>query len=91
MTDASAITANRPSFGAAIPSIVEEDIRDRIADAIQSSGWLLDRVDPAHRLSRIGLTSRLSGVGYAMANTRGGSSKHESYKVVSQPTAHPSS
>ena len=45
-------TAGRRPFAAGIASIVEEDVRDRIISAIRYCGWLLDRVDPAHRLSQ---------------------------------------
>jgi len=53
-----------------IPSFIEEDVRDRIADAIRYAGWLLDRIDPAHRLSRVALACRLDGVGYLAWRTR---------------------
>jgi len=56
--------------GTGIPSLVEEDVRDRVADAIRYVGWLLDRVDPTHRLSRVALASRLDGVGYMPWRTR---------------------
>ena len=42
-----------------IPSLIEEDVRDRAVAAIRYAGWLLDRVDPTRRLSRIALASRL--------------------------------
>lgn len=64
-------TASKSPFGAGIPSLVEEDVRDRIANAIHYVGWLLDRVDPARRLSRIALTSCISGVSYMPWRTRG--------------------
>jgi hypothetical protein len=47
-----------------IPSLVWEFVRDRVADAIRYAGWLLDRADPAHRLSRVSLAWRLDGVGF---------------------------
>ena len=53
-----------------IPSLIEEDIRDRIVAAIHYAGWLLDRVDPTRRLSRVALASRLDGVGYLPWRTR---------------------
>lgn len=53
-----------------IPSLIEEDVRDRVARAIGYAGWLLDRVDPAHRLSQVALTCRLDGVGYMPWRTR---------------------
>jgi hypothetical protein len=63
-------TASRRPFAAGIASIVEEDVRDRITNAIHYCGWLLDRIDPAHRLSRIALTGRVSGVSYLPWRTR---------------------
>lgn len=45
-------------------------MRDRVADAIRYAGWLLDRVDPTHRLSRVSLACRLDGLGYRPWRTR---------------------
>jgi len=56
--------------GAGIPSLVEEDVCDRVAGAIRYAGWLLDRIDPTHRLSRVALACRLDGVGYLPWRTR---------------------
>lgn len=53
-----------------IPSLVEEDVRERVAGAIRYTGWLLDRVDPARRLSRVALACQLGGVGYMPWRTR---------------------
>lgn len=53
-----------------IPSLVEEDVRDRVAGAIHYVGWLLDRVDGVRRLSRVALASRLNGIGYMPWRTR---------------------
>jgi hypothetical protein len=53
-----------------IPSLIEEDVRDRVAAAIHYAGWLLDRVDPTRRLSRVALASWLDGVGYLPWRTR---------------------
>ena len=41
-----------------IPSLIEEDVRDRVAAAIHYASWLLDRVDPTRRLSKVALASR---------------------------------
>jgi hypothetical protein len=53
-----------------IPSLVEEDVRDRVADGIRYAGWLLNRIDPTNRLSRVALVSRLEGIGYLPWRTR---------------------
>jgi hypothetical protein len=53
-----------------ISSLVEEEVRDRVADGIRYAGWLLDRVDPTHRLRRVALACRLDGIGYLPWRTR---------------------
>jgi hypothetical protein len=53
-----------------LPSLVEEDMRDRVADGIRYVGWLLNRVDPTHRLHPVALACRLDGVGYLPWRTR---------------------
>jgi hypothetical protein len=42
-------------------SIIEEDVRDRVADAINYAGWLLEHIDPTHWVA---IACRLDGVGY---------------------------
>lgn len=59
---------NRPQAG--IASFIEEDVHDRVTGAIHYIGWLLDRIDPAHRLSRLALACRLDGIGYLPWRTR---------------------
>lgn len=61
-------TGSRPTEG--IPSLVEEDVRDRVGSAIRYAGWLLDRIDPTQRLNRVALACRLDGVGYMPWRTR---------------------
>jgi hypothetical protein len=56
--------------GAGISSLVEDDVRDRVEDAIRYAGWLLDRIDPAYLLSQVALACRLDGVGYLPWRTR---------------------
>jgi hypothetical protein len=57
-------------FEPGIASLIEEDVRERIADAIRYAGWLLERIDPIHRLSRVALACRLDAVGYLPWRTR---------------------
>lgn len=45
-------------------------MRDRVAAAIRYAGWLLDRIDPTHRLSRVAIACRLDGIGYLPWRTR---------------------
>jgi Domain of unknown function (DUF4062) len=56
--------------GVGISSLVEEDVRDRVAEAIHYAGWLLDRIDPTRRLSRVALACRLDGVDHLPWRTR---------------------
>lgn len=60
----------RTPVSTGIASLIEEDVRDRVSDAIRYAGWLLDRVDPPRRLSRVGLACRLDGIGYLPWRTR---------------------
>jgi hypothetical protein len=48
-------------------SIMEEDVRDRVADAVRYAGWLLEHIDPKHRVA---IACRLDGVGYLPWRTR---------------------
>lgn len=61
---------NAGGWAAGIPSLVEEDVRDRVESAIRYTGWVLDRTDPTRRLSRVALACRLDGVGYLPWRTR---------------------
>jgi hypothetical protein len=61
-------SGGRPGGG--IPSLVEEDVHDRVEDAIRYTGWLLERIDPTHRLTRVALACRLDGIGYLPWRTR---------------------
>ncbi len=53
-----------------LPSLIEEEVRERVADGIRYAGWLLNHVDPTNRLRRIGLACRLAGIGYLPWRTR---------------------
>jgi hypothetical protein len=53
-----------------IPSLVEEDVRDRVADGIRYASWLLNHVDSTNRLRRVALACRLDGIGYLPWRTR---------------------
>jgi len=53
-----------------LTSLVEEEVREHVADGIRYAGWLLNRVDPTNRLRRMGLACRLAGIGYLPWRTR---------------------
>jgi hypothetical protein len=59
-----------PPATGSLPSLIEEEVKERVADGIRYAGWLLDRVDPTHRLRRVGLACRLAGIGYLPWRTR---------------------
>jgi hypothetical protein len=59
----------RPMSGG-IASLIEEDVRDRVADGIRYAGWLLDQIDPANRLHQVALACRLAPVAYLPWRTR---------------------
>jgi hypothetical protein len=53
-----------------IASLIEEDVRHRVAASIRYAGWLLKRIDSTNRLSRVALASRLEGIRYLPWRTR---------------------
>jgi hypothetical protein len=53
-----------------LPALIEEDVADALARAVRFCGWLLDRVDPLHRLTDVAVVARLSGGGYLPWRTR---------------------
>lgn len=50
--------------------IVEEEITERIERALRLTNWLLDQVDPSHRLTHVAPVAALIQVGYAGWLTR---------------------
>jgi hypothetical protein len=53
-----------------LPALIEEDVAEALARAVRFSGWLLDRVDPLHRLTDVAVVARLAGGGYLPWRTR---------------------
>lgn len=56
--------------GLELPALIEEDIKDGLARAIRFAGWLVDRIDPIHRLTDIVVVAQLAGAGYMAWRTR---------------------
>jgi len=54
----------------AIPALIEEDLAAAMARAVRFSGWLLDRIDPLHRLTHIVPIACLTGAAYTPWRTR---------------------
>jgi hypothetical protein len=53
-----------------LTALIEEDLAEALARALRFSGWLLDRIDPVHRLSDVVIVVHLSGAGYMPWRTR---------------------
>jgi len=53
-----------------LPALIEEDVAETLARAVRFSGWLLDRVDPLHRLTDVAVVAHLAGGGYMPWRTR---------------------
>ena len=53
-----------------LPALIEEELATALARAIRFSGWLLDRIDPLHRLTDVVPIAYLSGAGYMPWRTR---------------------
>jgi hypothetical protein len=56
--------ADRDRTRTELPAIIEEDVTDRVTRNLRFSGWLLDRVDPVHRLTDIAVVCALVGADY---------------------------
>lgn len=56
--------------GTELPALIEEDVAETLARAIRFCGWLLDRIDPLHRLTDVVILARLDGAGYMPWRTR---------------------
>lgn len=53
-----------------LPAFIEEDMTEAVVRAIRFTGWLLDRIDPLHRLADVVVAAHLSGAGYMPWRTR---------------------
>lgn len=56
--------------GMELAALIEEDVTEALARAILFCGWLLDRIDPVHRLTDVVIAAHLSGAGYMPWRTR---------------------
>jgi len=56
--------------GLEIPAIIEEVIAEKLTRGIRFSGWVLDRIDPRHRLTDVVILSHLSGSSFMPWRTR---------------------
>jgi hypothetical protein len=54
----------------ALPSLIEEEIEERIRRAIRYSAWLLDRIDSPHRTSDVAFLAAIQNAGYLPWRTR---------------------
>jgi hypothetical protein len=63
-----AVEHERGQFG--MTSLIEEDVRDAIAQALRFSARVLDRIDSVNRLSHVAVMAAVTGVGYLPWRTR---------------------
>jgi len=56
--------------GTELPALIEEDVAEALARAVRFGGWLLDLIDPVHRLSDVAILGHLKGAGYMPWRTR---------------------
>jgi hypothetical protein len=61
---------NMDQYRTGLPALIEEDLGTALAQAIQFSDWLLDRIDPLRRLTDIVPIARLAGAGYMPWRTK---------------------
>ncbi|WP_406084527.1 DUF4062 domain-containing protein [Micromonospora zamorensis] len=65
-----AAVAHSGSRTTRLSMLIEEDLADLLRQALTLGAWLLDKVDPLHRLSDVVPVVRLSGSGYLAWQTR---------------------
>lgn len=53
-----------------LPALIVEDVRDRLVRAVRFAGWVLDRIDPTHRLTDMAVMAHIAGGGYMPWRTR---------------------
>ncbi len=53
-----------------IPSVIEEDVRAGLTRALRFAGWILDRVDPMHRVTDVLAMAMMLDAGYMPWRTR---------------------
>ena len=58
------------SWQSGIPSIIEEQIAERIAHALRFAGRVLDHVDPHQRISHVAIVTAVLGAGFMPWRTR---------------------
>lgn len=56
--------------GMELAALIEEDVAEAIGRAVLFCQWLLDRIDPVHRLSDVVILAQLSGASYMPWRTR---------------------
>ena len=63
-------TIRRDSWQSGIPSIIEEEVTERVMRALRFGARLLDHVDPHQRVSHVAIVAVLFGAGYLPWRTR---------------------
>lgn len=58
------------SAGTGLPVLIAESVADRIAGGLSYAAWVLDRIDPRQRLSRVAIATRVSASDYSAWRSR---------------------
>jgi hypothetical protein len=55
---------------AELPALIEEDISNALTRALRFTGWVLEHIDPTHRLTHVAVVAHLANAGYMPWRTR---------------------
>ncbi len=69
LVEVSAVTEDPRGHGM-LPVLIEEDLFERLQTIMRFCGWLLDRVDPLHRLTDVAIVASIAGGGHVGWRTK---------------------
>lgn len=78
------------SWRTGIAAVIEEDVAERITNALRFSGRVLNEIDSSERLSHVAVAVALSGVGYMPWRTRNEQERSPNSASVGFRTGEPS-
>jgi hypothetical protein len=59
-----------PRTTAELPALIEEDISTALNRALRFTGWVLEHIDPSHRLTHVAVVTQLANASYMPWRTR---------------------